>query len=1103
MGFYMSKNIEESLNRATGLEKGYEWLKASKLYEQALSMVDERDYIRRGEILERAAYCRGRAAYKSENREEFKTLLEATSSGYNRAAEIYGKLESPIGEAMMLTTQTMEHFYKSWLVEDPPKRKTEVACCIEEFKEALRLYEDAEESPRFGKACNDFLAVLYSYSELSFTRIEGAEIIETALEYGGRALGALRQGNSGYELARCYYLLSMFLPDRPMDVIESVERQQELFQLGTSYAETAVELSRKTGDPYLIGMSCGILSLYIFEGKGDPEVAMPLARRQLEIGEKIGDRLVLARAHEHLSYYLQWVAALEEDRDNIRVAANEAIRHADESISHYRTILNPILTPFLPRNECNYYLSKIETDPELKRKYNIVGLEASQADLKYATESGSLLGQMYVYSLLGSTYLWLAKFERDEHEKHKLLNDSMRFKEKYIDSATAAQPFRFWNLSGAYKGLADTKEQITKCMDERERKVELLSEAIEDMERSIDFFNTHNRVNKITRDHKGRAAILLKYGEILFQMHLASESEQHLEDAIQQFTDAIEIFKKINMPTRISEILWKKAWAYYRIHEYQKAATEFDGASRYYLQAGKKYPNHRQFYADYGSYMEAWGNIARAMDYHSRDEYFLEKEYFEKAVHLQMTSARWRYLSPNYLAWARLAEAENQSRNEQCEKAIELFRESSDLFSNAKKTIEDKIASIGVVEEANMAMELITASDIRMDYCHGRVALEEAKLLDRQGEHAASSNRYGDAAKTFHKIIGAMKTETERREIRPLHTLCRAWQKMTQAEAEASSNLYFEASALFKEAEEHSASEKTRLLTRGHASFCRALGVGIKYESSREEDLHKELVRHIGGATDLYVRAGFESAMEYSMATQRLFEAYQYMDLARGTLDPVEQTRYFTFAERLLGLSADAFRRARHPEKSEEVERLVESLRRDREVAVSLSELLDAPGISSSTESFRIPTPSHEYPVGLEGFERAEIQARVLLSSKVVSVGEEFDLELEFYNPGRASVSLMRVEGLISGDFEVGQVSGVYRFDGGALDLRGKRIGPLGTVGVSLRATPLSKGDYRLEPRLVFIDDDGEQRSSAPEPIAVTVREMGIMGWLRGTRQPD
>ena len=1085
-------------------EAEFDWIEAEKYHRSAVEdLLEKGARLDAGEIQERAAYSLYRASYQAETVEAFKGLLRSASLGYGRAAEIFEGVDVPKREGRVLSSRGMEHFHGSWLIVDPPERKAQMARCVEILKDALRASEGDDDGSRYGKVCNDYLFALFSYSELSFTQTEGLEILDEALEVGTRALKALNRIGDERELARCFYLLSMFLVDRPMAVIESVERQQELLERGMGYAEKAVELSMKAGDPYLIGVSHGALSYFNFEVKGDIEAAKSLAGRHLEYGKKIRDRLVLARAYESLAYYTDTSAFSEEDREKIRAVATEALNDANEAMSNYRVVNHPVVTAPLPRNHAPYLLGTVETDRELKYRYELEGLETSLADLKYTQESGSQLGEMYLYHAVGSSYLSLAKLERDEKEKERMLHESMLCQRKFIESSLQAQPFYHWNMAAAYVTLADIIGQIAKSEEDRNRKAEYLADAIAEMEKSPEYFNEHFRRSDDAASRDNYALAQIKYGELLFQMYLASDDENYLDRSVQQFSDAIETYRKLNSPSYIAETLWKMAWAYYQAREYQRSATEFDGASRYYAQAGEKYSNHRDFYADYVGYMEAWGNIARAMDYHSRDEYFLEKEYFEKAADLMSSSERWRYLGPNYMAWARLAEAENKSRKDQTEEAIELFKASSTLFSSAKIAIEEKFGSIGVRDEADMATKLRTASDLRIEYCNGRVAVEEAKLLDRRGEQAASSRRYGDAAKTFLKIMEAMETEAERREIRPLHSLCLAWQKMAQAEAGASASLYIEASTLFDEARELCTNEKTRLLTTGHASFCRALGAGIQYEVSREEHLHRELTLHIGSATDFYVRAGYDFATDYSRATQRLFEAYQYMDRARGAENPDEKARNFAMAERLLGISAEAFSRAKHPNKRDEVTRLLRSLREDREIASSLSQILDTPGISSSTESFRVPTPSHEYPAGLEGFEHADIQGRMFTTSDVVTSGEEFHLELELYNPGKSSATLASVENLFPGDFEVTGVSGIYRYEDETLDLRGKRIGPMSTIEISMRTRPISKGEYTLKPRVVFLDDTGERRTSETEPITVTVQEMGIMRWLRGADRPD
>ena len=145
-----------------------------------------------------------------------------------------------------------------------------MARSVEEFRVALHICEDAEDDPRYGKVCNDFLANLYALSELSFTHTESLGIINEALDYGSRSLAALKKGDNGYELARCYYLLSVFLPDRSMDVIESTEKQQELLKVGTGYVKTAVELSEKEGAPgrQIFGLNMPYIAFYKIEDLG-------------------------------------------------------------------------------------------------------------------------------------------------------------------------------------------------------------------------------------------------------------------------------------------------------------------------------------------------------------------------------------------------------------------------------------------------------------------------------------------------------------------------------------------------------------------------------------------------------------------------------------------------------------------------------------------------------------------------------------------------------------------------------------------------------------------------------------------------------------------
>jgi hypothetical protein len=136
----------------------------------------------------------------------------------------------------------------------------------------------------------------------------------------------------------------------------------------------------------------------------------------------------------------------------------------------------------------------------------------------------------------------------------------------------------------------------------------------------------------------------------------------------------------------------------------------------------------------------------------------------------------------------------------------------------------------------------------------------------------------------------------------------------------------------------------------------------------------------------------------------------------------------------------------------------------------------------------------------LERFENADIHARLFISTDIVTSNEEFDIELELHNTGNTSASLIRVEKLIPDDFEISRILGYYRFEENSLNLMGKKVGPLGTVEISLRVRPLSKGEYIIQPSIIYLDDTGEYKYAEPEPASINVREMGILSWLRGTR---
>jgi tetratricopeptide (TPR) repeat protein len=531
-----------------------------------------------------------------------------------------------------------------------------------------------------------------------------------------------------------------------------------------------------------------------------------------------------------------------------------------------------------------------------------------------------------------------------------------------------------------------------------------------------------------------------------------------------------------------------------------KAAENFNLALDNYKSAGEKIPQLRDFYQDKALYMQAWAEIEKARHHHERQEYGLAKGHFEKAADLHKLLKQWGYLAPNYSAWANVEQAEDLSRKEQCEEAIQAFEQAVKLFNETKKSLKNELNKIEDPDEKQMANSMVKATDIRYEYCIARIALEEAKILDKKGDHYSSSEKYGSAAQTFEGISQTSETEQERREFGFIISLSRAWQKMTSAEAEALPTLYAEASQLFEKAKEFSPNEQAKMLVLGHSRFCKALEEGTRFADTRDVTMHANATKYLESAANYYVNAGFQKASEYAKAMQLLFDAYAQMDNAKRESDPEKKAKLYMMAEKVLQTSAGSFMKAEHPEKRERVLRLLEKVQEERELAVSLTEVLHAPSIVSSTTVFTTPTPTHEEAVGSERFEHADIQANIIVRQRELKVGESLDLEIELVNAGKGAALITKITEVIPKGFELKEKPENYRVEDSYINMKGKRLDPLKMEEVKIVLTPKVQGEFPLKPTILYLDENGKYKTHEPEPVTITVRELGIKGWLKGEK---
>ncbi|MEJ2241669.1 MAG: ATPase domain-containing protein, partial [Candidatus Bathyarchaeota archaeon] len=202
-----------------------------------------------------------------------------------------------------------------------------------------------------------------------------------------------------------------------------------------------------------------------------------------------------------------------------------------------------------------------------------------------------------------------------------------------------------------------------------------------------------------------------------------------------------------------------------------------------------------------------------------------------------------------------------------------------------------------------------------------------------------------------------------------------------------------------------------------------------------------------------------------------------------------KKTKFYLASEKMLKLSEDSFIKAKQSEKIIQVQKILKKVKEEKQLAFSINELLHAPKIASSTESFSAPIPN-EKPFGLESFEHANVQANLVSNVNQIKVGESFCLSIEFVNAGREPALLLKVEDFVPSDFIVVKKPEIYNIDDTCLNMKGKQLAPLKLVEVKLTLQTIKKGKYHLNPKVHYLDEMGNSKSLRLKPFEIKIEEI-------------
>ena len=126
------------------------------------------------------------------------------------------------------------------------------------------------------------------------------------------------------------------------------------------------------------------------------------------------------------------------------------------------------------------------------------------------------------------------------------------------------------------------------------------------------------------------------------------------------------------------------------------------------------------------------------------------------------------------------------------------------------------------------------------------------------------------------------------------------------------------------------------------------------------------------------------------------------------------------------------------------------------------------------------------------------MHANIIVNRNELKVGETLSLEIELANAGKGTALLDKIKGAFPDGFDIAEKSQIYRIEGCDVNMKGRRLEQLKGEDVKLSLKPKHKGTFTVKPVVLYIDENGNPRSHEPEPVTITVKEMGIKGWIRG-----
>ncbi len=1082
------KSTAALLALAAGKSVEYDWGEASSLYQQILDKPETRhNPVETARVTELLAKARFKHAFQAEDREEFKRRMKLAEASYQRAQALYEKAGQ---NAMEKRAAARGLFATFWLKDTAVERRTIMGNIISLAEEAAETLEQQQGDPRGLAETHKDLLTYLSETWVHEERKTLLAYFERALQIGEKAIAEFQALGEDEGLLDSLYETSGVLLFSSDEV--DPPRHPELLRKGEVLVDRLTELSARVRTPYSLSRARVAGARVSINAKWDPSKGSSLYDEAMSAAQDTKDSLIIGRVAAQLVLVPSHLVWGEEDVGRRRAILQKGIAFASTAIKNLRIPLDgaSLSLTYNWYAECyNYLATFVETQAGKKREHARRAIEVAREGLLYKDY------QVVIGHGLSKGLYFLSTMGVSPDEKAELLREALSVRERDVQEFDTLHPNAWFGGVGR-NYLALIKAELANVNQDPSTRIELLKSAVEDMQVCVERFA---KWGIIPLDFSVVAYYYDWYGDILQQLYILTKETGVAQRAIEVYEDSINYMAKAKLVGPVAPVRWKIARVHDVLGDYKGAFDGFKKAAEDYRLAAKKVSGSASVFGEIASYMDAWSLIEQARLHHDEEHYPEAAEDYSNAARMLQKTRTRNHLSTHYRACSLLEKGEALSRDEKQETSVAALNDALKVFREAAAGLEDKLRESLETQDRQELEEWLDITKGRVRYSEARIQLEEARVLDENGEEEASSRSYRAASEAFSRLLAEARSEQSRRELKTLSLFCDAWANMKRAEVEASPQLYLEAASSFMKAEESTTRKRFRLLALANASMCKALEAGTKFRRTRDIRLYSEIKRELETAADHYEQAGFKNAADWTRATQAMFDALAYTTSAEVELEPKKKTQFYHLAEKHLELASRLYKEAGFQGKSDEALRHLKRARQEKEILLTPAEVLDEnPAVTGA-----VVAPVSlimDQAVGLEKYEGVSVVGNMSLHEKELGVGSDLTVELEMANVGKAAAMLLKLENLAPEGLELDRQKILGRVEDNYIDLRGKRLEYLKTHEVKVLMKATKKGTFEIRPRVLFVDEKGNYRSYDFEPAALTVRELGISGWLKGPK---